>query len=251
MPPITLHMVLARQISGALGGDAITADGPYLLGATTPDIRVLTRQKRHETHYFDLDGPDHQDSVMAFLQTHEQLVDPAQLNDDTRSFVAGYISHLVMDEQYITGIYRPYFARYDELGGTIRANLMDRLLQFELDRTHGDDPEVVENLVDALSCTVEGIECGFVDHETLDRWRNVALDVAQKGMDWERMRSMASNYLKFSGIREEPELGEFLDSIPTLLDETIAHVTDAEISGFIDRSSTAATKAIERYLECG
>jgi hypothetical protein len=157
----------------------------------------------------------------------------------------------VMDEQYITRIYRPYFLKHEELGGVVRANLMDRLLQFDLDRTHGNTPEVVEDLVGALACTVEGIECGFVDHETLDRWRNITLDVAQRGMDWDRMRSMASNHLKHSGITETEDLGNFLDSIPDLLDETIAHVTDAEIQGFIERSSTAATEAIERYLQCG
>ena len=47
-----------------------------------------------------------------------------------------------MDEQYITGIYRPFFARHDELGGTMRANVMDRLLQFDLDRAYGNDPDL-------------------------------------------------------------------------------------------------------------
>lgn len=252
MPPITLHMVLARQIAENIA-DACVDDshGAYLVGATTPDIRVLTRQKRAETHFFDLDGPDHQDSVEAFLTTHSHLVDPADLNNETRAFVAGYISHLVMDEEYIRRVYRPYFARHDELGGRLRANLMDRLLQFDLDRVYGDDPEVVNNLVGALACTVEGIQCGFVDHETLERWRKVTLDVAQKDMDWDRMRSMLSNHLKFAGITEEKELAEYLDSIPGLLDETIAHVTDAEITGFIEHSSATATRAIERYLRCG
>lgn len=252
MPPITLHMVLARQVAGLLGDSTVEeADGPYLLGATTPDIRVLTRQARSETHFFDLEGPDHQDSVQGFFETHSHLIDPAHLNEETRAFVAGYISHLVMDEQYITRVYRPYFARHEKLGGVVRANLMDRLLQFDMDREHGDEPELVEGLVTALSCTVETIECGFVDHETLDRWRQITLDVASRNMDWDRMRVMASNHLKHSGITETEELGEFLDSIPDLLDETIAYVTGAEVEAFIERSTEAAANAVERYLRCG
>ncbi len=252
MPPITLHMVLAHQIAAGLDQSDLAAEpGPYLLGATTPDIRVLTRQDRFSTHFFDLNGPDHQDSVAAFLGQHAGLAAPEKLNAETRAFVAGYLSHLVMDQQYITNVYRPYFARHDELGGTIRANVMDRLLQFDLDREYGDDPGLKKAMAEALSCTVEGIEAGFVDHQTLERWRKVAFDVSQRNMDWERMRGMISNHLRFSGLEEGESLTGFLDSLPELLNETIAHVTSAEIAGFIERSAAAARTAVERYLGCG
>ena len=49
--------------------------GQYLLGATTPDIRVITRQARFSTHYFDLNETGHQDSVAAFFRAQEPLSD--------------------------------------------------------------------------------------------------------------------------------------------------------------------------------
>ncbi len=59
MPPITLHMVLAERIADALGNPVLDgARGQYLLGATTPDIRVITRQDRYSTHFFDLGQAD-------------------------------------------------------------------------------------------------------------------------------------------------------------------------------------------------
>jgi hypothetical protein len=244
-------MVLARQIAADLASEALDATpGAYLLGATTPDIRVLTRQDRFSTHFFDLNGPDHQDSVAAFLERHAHLVDPARLNPETRAFVAGYISHLVMDEQYITRVYRRFFAEHESLGGRIRANVMDRLLQFDLDREYGNDPVLKQDLVAALASTVENIQAGFVEHETLERWRQVTLDVAQRAMDWDRMRSMISNHLRYAGLQEGETLSEFLDSLPGLLDETIAHITSDEISAFVRGSTEAATTAVERYL-CG
>ncbi len=252
MPPITLHMVLARQIAIDLGPKAIEADsGCYLLGATTPDIRVITRQDRRSTHYFDLNEHGHQDSVAGFFAGHARLIEPEHLNSETRDFVAGYVTHLVMDEQYITGVYRPFFAKHDALGGTIRANVMDRLLQFDLDRTYGNDPELKRQICDALSCTVESIDAGFVDTETLERWRQVSFDVAQRNMDWDRMRSMISNHLRFGGLEEGETLSSFLDSLPELLNETIAHITNVEIDAFVQRSTAAARKAVERYLGCG
>lgn len=251
MPPITFHMVLARNVAESLRHPNLAAAaGPYLLGSTTPDIRVITRGDRQDTHHFDLSVHDHQDSVARFFEERPGLADAGALNAETRAFVAGYLSHLVLDEQYITGIYRPFFARHDELGGRIRANVMDRLLQFGLDRKFGDDPDVVRNLLEALAFTVESIECGFIDAETLDRWRQVTADVAARDMDWDRARAMINRHLQLAGVEEGPELTTFLDSLPELENETIAFIGDEEITGFVERSSDIASGVIARYLEC-
>ncbi|MCA9831659.1 MAG: zinc dependent phospholipase C family protein [Dehalococcoidia bacterium] len=250
MPPITLHMVLAREAAAGLGKPLLDLEsGPFLLGSTSPDIRVLTRQDRFSTHFFDLSTHDHQDSVAAFLGRYRHYAAPDRLNDPTRAWVCGYIAHLAMDEQYITGIYRRFFAAHDALGGQLRANVMDRLLQFELDRRHGDEPQLKQTLCDTLACTVEGITvAGFVDSDTLERWRQVSSEIAARNMDWGRMRTMVSNHLRYAGLEEGETLGDFLDSLPELLDATIAHVTDIELDGFVQRSTEVAAAAIERYL---
>ncbi len=252
MPPITLHMVLARQVAQELGHADVPHDsGHFLLGATSPDIRVITRQDRFSTHFFDLNEHNHQDSVQSFLGTYGSLAQPENLNAETRAWATGYITHLVMDEQYITGMYRPYFARHDELGGSMRANVMDRLLQFDLERQYYSDPELKQSVIESLACTVEGIEAGFLDAETLEKWRGVASDVAARNMDWDRARGMIANHLRYSGLEEGETLTSFLDSLPDLLDETIAHITSAEIDGFVQRSAVAVRSAVERYLGCG
>lgn len=252
MPPITLHMVLARRIAQGLGHEDVRADsGAYLLGATSPDIRVITKQDRLSTHFFDLNEHNHQDSVSSFLLTYGNLALPENLNAETRAWASGYVTHLVMDEQYITSIYRPFFAQHEALGGAMRANVMDRLLQFDLDRTYGNDPELKQDICSALTCTVEGIESGFLDAATLERWRQVSFDMAGRQMDWDRMRGMISNHLRFGGLEEGETLGGFLDSLPELLDETIAHITSTEIEAFVDRATDAARVALERYLGCG
>ena len=252
MPPITLHMVLARQIALDLGHEDVPpGSGHYLLGATSPDIRVITKQDRLSTHFFDLNEHNHQDSVASFLDQNGQLSAPEKLNTETRAWATGYLTHLVMDEQYITSIYRPYFAKHDELGGTMRANVMDRLLQFDLDRAYCNDAALKAEICGALASTLEGIDCGFLDPDTLDRWRKVTLEVAGRQMDWERMRGMISNHLRFAGLQEGETLGGFLDSLPELLNETIAHITSAEIDAFVQRATDSARAAIERYLGCG
>ena len=251
MPPTTLHMVIARQIGLDLATDAIEAQhGAYLLGASTPDIRVITKQDRMSTHFFDLNIHDHQDSVAAFLAAHPSLADAGRLNGETRAFAAGYISHLVMDEQYITEIYRRFFAQHEELGGRIRANVMDRLLQFHLDGTYCNDPELKTSVCGALAATVENIQAGFIETKTLEQWRGVMLEMAARTMDWERIRGMVSNHLRIGGLQEGETLTSFLDSLPELLDETIAHITSAEVAAFVGRSTEATRSAVARYLGC-
>ncbi len=252
MPPITLHMVVARQVAEDLQQADLQRDpGPYLLGATSPDIRVITRQDRSSTHFFDLNEHNHQDSVKSFLDAYGALAQPEALNAETRAWATGYITHLVMDEQYITKVYREHFARHDRLGGAMRANVMDRLLQFDLERRYYGDPELRRSISEALACTVAGIEAGFLDAGTLEQWRGVACEVAGRSLDWDRARGMIANHLRMTGLEEGETMAGFLDSLPDLLDETIAHITSAEIEGFVQRSTAAARTAVERYLGCG
>jgi hypothetical protein len=62
---------------------------------------------------------------------------------------------------------------------------------------------------------------------------------------------MIANHLRYSGLEEGETMSEFLDSLPDLLNETIAHITSAEIDGFVQRSADAVRSAVERYLGCG
>lgn len=244
-------MVLADRIAGSLGNPVLDgARGQYILGATTPDIRVITRQDRYSTHFFDLGETEHQDSVGVFLETHPYLGDPGGLSTETVSFVSGYVSHLVMDEQYITNVYRTHFLELARTGGTVRANVMDRLFQFDLERQHSADPELRARLIEALGATIEGVDIGFIDRDTLLRWQGVTQEIAARNMDWDRARAMIANHLRFSGLEEGETLSSFLDSLPDLLDETIAHITSEEIEGFVDRCTEAAGRAVERYLGC-
>src|ERR1700693_5457076 len=109
MPPIFLHMAGARDRGqeirdSVLGGEK----GTYLFGATSPDIRVLTRWDRERTHFFDLKRMEHQDSVAGFFAAYPRLRDAATLDAPTVAFISGYLSHLALDETWIEDVYRPY-----------------------------------------------------------------------------------------------------------------------------------------------
>lgn len=248
MPPIFLHMALARDIREQAGVPDNNEPGAYYLGATAPDIRVLTRADRRETHFFDLGTLEHQDSVAEFLKTHRHLADPDKLDPQTVAFVCGYITHLVLDERYIEGLYRRYFGQLSALGGSLDANLMDRMLQYELDRQRRENRAEVEEIRQALAGCSLRVDVGFLDSETLRKWQQVALSLTEHPPDWERFRFQGGRHVNRAWMDDAAAYEEFLQKVPELLERTIKHVSTAEIDAYLDSARQAAGETIRRYL---
>src|SRR5262245_18161367 len=129
MPSIGSHLASARLIADRLRHRGIDADrGAYYFGSTAPDLRTMARMDREATHFFTLDDLEAQDSIARMFAAHPELADPSALNDETRAFMAGYLTHLLLDERYIERIYREYFGVASKFGTDERGNLLDRVL---------------------------------------------------------------------------------------------------------------------------
>jgi hypothetical protein len=249
MPPLALHMGIAKETFDRLRLAALEADlGAFYLGSTTPDIRAITRWERERTHFFDLNEFGHQDGVTALFSEHPELADPGQLNTSTRSFMAGYISHLVMDEVWINDIYRPFFGQRSSLGGDARANVLDRVLQYELDRQERTKREIMEHVRRELAASALEISVGFIDAESLRRWRDISVEVAARAPDWASFRYLAGRYLKEYGIGTPEDLEEFIKGMPEMLSETVRHVGWDRIQAFLDKSRKDILQVIKDYL---
>ncbi|HJN91272.1 MAG TPA: zinc dependent phospholipase C family protein [Dehalococcoidia bacterium] len=259
MPPLVSHMIAAKRAAALLPSAATSeadcvglkgGSGEFLLGATTPDIRVLTRWERDRTHFFDLGSDQHQDCVENFLVAHPHLRDPGSLDPDTLQWVCGYICHIAMDQEYITQVYRPYFGERSALGGSERANLLDRVLQYELDRREREDRDAMTEIRDALFGSAVDIDAGFIDRETLEKWRDVSASVTEHAPDWERFTYIASRHLKRAGIETEGDYQSFLTRVPELLNETVESVGQAEVEGFFEKVEARTAAVLGEYLGC-
>jgi hypothetical protein len=249
MPPIFLHMAMARDIEAELDSPAIEShQGAYYLGATSPDIRVLTRGDRAETHFYRLDVYEHQDSVAELFRQHPELSRPENLSGETAAFVAGYLTHLSLDERYIEDVYRVYFGQQSALGGDLTANTMDRLLQFELDRQRREDSSAAAGIRDALEGCSLAIDVGFLDSETLGKWLQVAIDQTRHPPDWRRFRYQGGRHLPGVSLESDEELDAFLERVPVLLQETIDHVSTQQVDGYLERATATAVEHVRRYL---
>jgi len=244
-----MHVTLARELAGQLNYDAARVEsGAYYLGATTPDIRVLTKWDRWKTHFFDFDNFDHQSSVENLFLEYPDLATPEGKSKAAAAFLCGYISHLEIDEAWICDIYRPCFGERSPLKGDVLANLLDRVLQFELDRRNRGGAEIESELRDEIRTATVEEAIGFLDKDTLLEWREVSADVVSREASWDRFGVLASRHLRAYGVESENDIAHFLENIPDLLDQSIQAVTPERIEAFEERARKRALDAMRTYV---
>jgi Zinc dependent phospholipase C len=250
LPPLSLHIYMARSVSERLQSGLLDSQvGGFYLGSTAPDIRVITRWERSRTHYFDLNNLGEQDGVGAFFKDNPALADAGQLSSATAAFVAGYTTHLVMDETWINTVYRPHFGPRSPLAGQLRANIMDRALQFSLDRDRRHDTELVAHVVDAVTRCDLGLDVGFIDADVLRQWHRVVIEMMETAPDWERFGSAARRHMK-NGEADTKEFQELVESVPELVDETIRYLTPDLIDDYMSGAFERSVVSVREYLQC-
>lgn len=248
MPSLGSHLLRACLVAERLRLPEIEADrGAYYLGATAPDIRVITRLDRRVTHFYELDEYEQQDSVARMFEENPSLAQPAGLDAATVAFMAGYQTHLVLDECYIERVYRPEFGVFSPIADDPRRNVLDRALQYELDRRDREDREAMRRIHQSLAVCrpVEGIP--FIEDEHLVEWTSVAADVATQPPDYSRFRRMMVRHLAGAGLSGE-EIEECCDDPLGLVREAFERVTPERIEAFWEESAEEMRDRVWRYL---
>jgi hypothetical protein len=251
MPPLAIHTVIAKQMAERLRLPALDEQrGNVYLGSTAPDIRVITRWDRQRTHFFDIHNFGEQSSARAFLESNPAITDAVKLTPRTQAFLAGYLSHLVVDEGWIGAVYRPFFGERSALGGTLRANVLDRALQFSLDADTRSDADLMAHVLDAVARCDLDLEIGFIDRESLGRWQEIITEYVQSRPDWDRFRERARQHLADTGDATETGFTELFESLPDLVDEALRHLSRQRIDDVMRDSVDASVRVVTEYLAC-
>jgi hypothetical protein len=248
MPSLGSHMARARRVADRLRLKEIDVDrGSYYFGSTAPDVRVITRLDRRVTHFYELDEYGRQDSVAKMFEEHPALAQPAGLDAATTAFIAGYITHLVLDECYIEDIYRPEFGHFSAIADDPRRDVLDRALQYELDRRDREDRDAMLAVRDALTACPAPREIPFISDEHLVQWRAVATDVAAQEPDYSRFRRMMVRHLAAAGM-SEGEIDAYCDAPETVVANAYRHVTAERIDRFWAEADARMVERLRSYL---
>ena len=250
MPPICYHLGIAEEVISRLHHPMVENQrGSFFLGSTAPDMRFFIGAKREETHFLSLDCEEGASGVNYMLEAYPGLVDSEGLNSATRSFVAGYISHLATDEAWIYLIYRPFFGKASPLGGDPMANLLDRLLQFELDRRERLNSTSMSSIRKELNASDAGVGVGFIDTFNLSRWREFVIIATTRRPNWEQFRSFAEKYLIWMRQIAPDRLNDFFDSFDARVEQVLEMVPEEKIQEFREQSIADSVKTAREYLE--
>jgi len=246
MPGLRLHLSAARDLAREierLDGQR----GAFYLGATTPDIRALTRWDRARTHFFELDDFGQQSGVHRLFEQYPTLRDAAALDDETRAFMAGYISHLVMDEDYICQIYRPLFGERSALRDDELSDVMDKCLQWDVERAECD-PSLAEEVREALALAAVEVNIEFIAQEHLRQWRDVTVDVISQPQTVDRLVRFLGRRMPAAGLDDDEAAARFAHGVPALLQRVWDHVGEERVRSYLSDTRARARLAIKEYL---
>lgn len=142
--------------------------GAYLFGHTAPDFVSRAGRSREESHFFRVPMMDRRPAHLRALEEHPELHPDEIADGQTKSFVAGYLCHLWVDQLWISNLFEPYFGI-----GVDRGTFRERLLDHNLLRAHIDLRDEASLTPDVASC-LAGLDPGnwlpFASPHALRQW---------------------------------------------------------------------------------
>lgn len=249
MPPIILHLGIAKDVAQALPRlDVLQRHaGSFYLGSTAPDIRLLTGTAREETHFFDLACPNGESGTLALFRAYPGLAPGSGLDDASRAFVAGYLSHLLTDEVWISQVYQPYFGAASNEESPAITQMLDRALQYELDLRERE-PSTMEAVRRALEAERATPSLPFLHKDSLARWRDFVVSATQRERSWERFSQYAREFLVAQGKVTKDAVDAFLANFAAMRERILSYVPDPELRRFRQESVDRSIAAAREYL---
>jgi hypothetical protein len=250
MPLIYYHLSIASQAAEALESPILLNNLEcYLGGAISPDAHFVGNVSRLHTHFFDLADDDEQSGPDLMFQQHPCFCDGSELEDRTRAFIVGYVSHLIVDDAWITDIYRPFFGKKSPLGGDTAANMLDRLLQYETDRWERLDKPRLAAIRDKIHSWNADMDIGIVDNTALCNWRDFVWTTTVREINSADLRLFTQAFL-VSRERVTMDRAElFLHDMPGKIDWVVKYVGEERLVAFRDKCINRSVEIAREYLK--
>ncbi len=245
MPTPVTHLSLAEEI--LRGDDLVPAvrhfliqqRGPFLLGHTAPDVKTVSGQDRHESHFYTIPPTSDRPAHELLFDAHPSLAHAESLSPSQAAFIAGYIAHLLLDEIWLADIFRRYFLQD---WGVLRERLfLHNVLRVWMDCR--DQRQLNGNVAVALRETEPRGWLPFVSDEYLRTWRDWLVEQLNPG---QRMQT-AEVFAQRMGI-SATEM-EAVSRSPQQMEERIfCHVPRDVLQSFHDIGYEQSVALIDWYI---
>jgi len=247
VPNLATHITFANELNKSENLISNNDIGIYLLGSTTPDIRILTKEPREKYHFASLNFDNIGDGMNNMIQQYPLLQDIPQANQ-LKPFLAGYFTHLILDETWITKIFRPLFGEKSDFKNNIYGRILDRAVQLKLEEeARFSFPPLLElirnsNIIDDIP---------FIDSIILEKWQSWIVNFLDKPFTWDRLNFMAKKVASNQEINESLFISKkFLNNMPNSIEELELIVSPKEIFKFKKDSLKRGSSLIKEFLKC-
>lgn len=247
MPNLPAHIDLAFEAARRVNHPALDADlGHYLLGCTSPDVRAITKRSREEYHFATLGVSLVGEGPKGLFEAHPNLMG-GSVKSPTRAFVAGYITHLLLDEAWILEFYRPYFGNTNVYNDVIQGKIADRALQLELDLL---SMPTASSVIHLIAKAQSPIDITFIAPDILVKWHKFIIDLVNRDFTWERLRFMANRIAAGEANHPAHRLAdEFLAAMPESRECLLQIVSPNALEEFRNSAINRMANAVMEYLE--
>ena len=196
MPTASAHLAAALDLleDPALAARGRLASGEargaFLMGTISPDVRVISGQAREATHFYDIPLSRDRPANRVFLDTYPTLAQADALPFNQAAFVAGYMTHLVMDEAWLEVVVMPHIF-IDGANWTVEHpnfRLYSLLMTYLAEQ---GDAHIPPGVVDDLRAAQPQAWLPFASDDDLVTWRERVIKYALQDGGWQTARMFA------------------------------------------------------------
>lgn len=246
MPTPVNHLILAREVADSGLLDASSKAllkrewGAFLLGHTAPDVQTVSGQPRHATHFYTLPPSGKTPAYQTLLTAYPFLSDARRLSPAHAAFVAGYLAHLLVDEQWWREVFNPFFGPHAEW-----ATFRERLFLHNVLRTWLDEQDQ-QRLDGTEAQALAQVEpqgwLPFVEDRSLRAWRDLLIEQLQPG------RSIRTAEVFAARMHVPTEAVKEALASPEQMARIFRHVPPDRLAAYRTTAVRRSAHLLNRYL---
>jgi hypothetical protein len=222
--------------------DLLLAERPtFLFGNTAPDVQTVSGQTREQTHFFSIPEADYRPAHQVIFIKYPELAHCTELPARQAAFIAGYCTHLLLDQTWIWEVFQPFFGL-----SASWSDLSERLFLHNVLRAHLDQRDYARlpiNIQETLLRAQPDRWLPFVQSEDLNRWREFLAEQCAPGAAARTVEVFAERM-----GRQPEEFDSFLRSHDAIQTQILSRMPPRAMETFRQSALARSITLLNDYL---
>lgn len=233
--------ILTQDIKNFNNESLLEHYGAFALGNTAPDVQVISRQARQDTHFFKLPLDQRAQYPWEVMNKRYSLLENQYgTSSEQVAFLLGYICHLQADYLWVQTIFHPLFGPHLDWG-----SFQERLYLHNVLRAYLDAqilPTLGSDLVAQMQAVTPDRWLPFIKDDHLMTWRDYLCEQLIPGATSQTVKVFASR----QGLPTD-DFNQLLSSESRMEAEVFSRVSHSQLATYYHQVVIQNQKLIESY----